>query len=133
MGAQVRAVHGGPLSPSTTERLATLTIASNSLNSVVADWQIDLTALSDQFIELRARELAMELESDLDFARLTLREMAESGSHDISEWCAHENERSALARLNLRSAVDNCRRIAIPAEDVAGAIEAAALRVWPIP
>jgi len=127
---QVRAVHGGPLSPSTTERLATLTIASTSLNSVVADWHSDLTALSENFTELRAGELAMELESDLDFASTTLRQMAESGSRDISEWCSHEKERTALTRLNLGSAVHVFRDSSIPAEDVTGAIEAAALRAW---
>ncbi len=56
--------------------------------------------------------------------------MAQTAPQDVPEWCAFATERAALADLHLAGAVAAVAAAGLPADEVAGAIEAAALRAW---
>jgi very-short-patch-repair endonuclease len=127
---QVRDAAGGPVSPATAQRLSTLTLESGLVIAAIGDWQRSRDRVLAAFTADRARELTVELDVDVRVSAQALREMADSAHREIVEWCAFATERAALADLHLGAAVDATAAAHVPADQVAGAIEAAALRAW---
>lgn len=127
---QVRDVVGGPMSPATAERLSALTLESGLLSNAIEDWQRTRDRLLGAFTADRARDLALDLDIDLRESAQALREMAGSAHPDVAQWCAFATERAALVDLQLGSAVDAVAAAHLSADQVPGAIEAAALRAW---
>ncbi|WP_420121977.1 DUF3320 domain-containing protein [Nakamurella sp.] len=127
---QVRDVVGGPLNPVTAGRLPSLTLESGLLVAAIEDWLRSRDRVLAAFTADRARELTVELAVDLRESAQALREMAQTAPHDVTEWCAFATERAALADLHLADAVAAVAAAGLPADEVAGAIEAAALRGW---
>jgi very-short-patch-repair endonuclease len=127
---QVREVTGGPVSPATADRLSSLTLESGLLIAAIEDWRRSRDRVLAAFTDERARGLAVDLDLDLRQSGPALREMADTAYRDISEWCAFSRERAALAALHLGDAVAATATARMPAEEVAGAIEAGALRAW---
>lgn len=128
--AQVREVVGGPVSPAVAERLSSLTLESGLLIGAIEDWQRSRGRVLAAFTDERARALAGDLDLDLRESAQALREMADSAHPDIGQWCAFATERAALAELHLGDAVDAVAAARLPADQVAAAVEAAALRAW---
>lgn len=127
---QVRDVVGGPVSPVTAGRLSSLTLESGLLINAIEDWQRSRGRVLAAFAADRARDLTVELDVDVRESGQALQEMADSAHRDIPEWCAFANQRAALADLHLAGAVDATAAAGLPADQVAGAIQAAALRAW---
>ena len=127
---RVRDVAGGPMSPVTAGRLSSLTLEAGLLLTAIQDWLLSRDRVLAAFTADRARELTDELDVDLRESAQALREMAESAPGDVAQWCAFATERAALADLHLAGAVDATAAAGLPPDQVAGAIEAAALRAW---
>ena len=127
---QVRDVAGGPVSPATAERLSSLTLESGLLIKAIEDWQRSRDQVLAAFADDRARDLADDLDLDLRQSAQALREMADTAHRDISEWCAFAQQRAALAEFDVGEAVRAIAAARVPADQVPGAIEAAALRAW---
>ncbi|HOZ58535.1 MAG TPA: DUF3320 domain-containing protein [Nakamurella multipartita] len=127
---QVREVAGGSVSPATAERLSSLTLDSGLLGGAIEDWERARDRVLAAFTEPRARELAADLELDLRQSAQALREMADSAYGDITQWCTFAQQRTALTDLHLGPAVQAVADAQTPAEQVPGAIAAAALRAW---
>ena len=127
---QVRDVTGGPVSPATAERLSSLTIESGFLANAIQDWLRTRDRVLTAFTDERARGLADDLRVDLRQSAQALRDMADSAYQDIRQWCAFAQQRAALSDLHLGDAVQAIAAARLPADQVPGAIQAAALRSW---
>ena len=127
---QVRDAVGGPMSPATAQRLSSLTLDSGLLIDAIEDWLRSRGRVLAAFTADRARELTVELDVDVRESAQAMREMADTAHRDVAEWCAFATERAALADLQLAIAVDAAVAAGLPADQVAGAVEAAALRAW---
>ena len=127
---QVRSVNGGPLSPSTAERFASLSIDSSVLKSRIAEWLEARDQICGSFTDRRESALKEELDSDIADGSDLLDEMADSGTRDIDEWISFEQERRALGQFPLVGVVQRMCDDRLAQEQVAGTVEAAVLRAW---
>ncbi len=127
---QVREATGGPVSPATAERFSSITLESDLLRAAIDDWQRARDRVLAAFNPARRRTLGADLDVDLRESAAALREMAATARTDITEWCLFAQRRRALAELDLAAAVDTVVAAGLPAEQVAGGIEALVLGAW---
>jgi very-short-patch-repair endonuclease len=121
---------GGAVPPVVAERVLAPTLTATDLSERLDEWTSARSALLAHFLPSRAAELGTELAADLTVAVDLTDELVETAARDIEEWGEYVRARAWLLERGFGDMLDQLETRLTPAEDVAPAIERAALLAW---
>ncbi|SFE52059.1 DUF4011 domain-containing protein [Blastococcus tunisiensis] len=120
---------GGPVAPVVADKVMSPSFASGELTELLERWSGASAELRGLFSGARSADLDGEF-ADLDAAVVLTDEMLEHASEDIYEWIEHVRSIDWLEERGLAAAVGQLVAQAVPADDVAEALERVVLAAW---
>jgi very-short-patch-repair endonuclease len=127
--ASLRQQLGGSVAPVVAGKVMSPSFASGELSELLERWSGAKDELRGLFAIERRAELDAEF-LDLDAAAVLTDEMVDRASEDIHEWIAHVRLLDWFEERGLATAVRQLAVQAVPADDVAEAIERVVLAAW---
>jgi very-short-patch-repair endonuclease len=128
--ADVRERLGGQVSPLVAGKVMEPSITSDELAVLVDRWSAARADVTAHFLDHRANELRETFAADLDGTVDFLEELTEGAATDIEIWSAYVELTGWFQEQGLSNTLAGLVEAAVPADDVAPAIERAVLMAW---
>lgn len=127
--AALRGLLGGPVTPASAERLASVDLNWRDLDGALDGWHRARDIVVGNFIDQRAVEVRSDLGTTFEDVREFLDHLANTIG-DIDVWVEFQRARELLAALKVGGVVDFCESGRAAASEVPEIVERACLERW---